>query len=387
MTAAAMLHPNEAPAHAELMRRAAGLVPILRERAARGEKLRRVPDETIADLVDSKILRVCQPRRFGGSELGYDALCEVSIELGRGDGSQAWVANVYSEHAYIAGMFSDEAQHEVWDASLDTLISASIVPQGNKVIEVDGGYRLQGKWSFASGVHHANWLLISEVAETKAGKREHLYCLLPKADVTVDDDWHTVGMVGTGSASVMLDDVFVPGHRVITNADVVAGTCPGSAINTAPLYRMPIMGFAQLALASVPVGVAAGMVEDFIQQVRGRPGQAGAELLSERIAEASAEVRAATLLLVDTARRNMQRLADGIAIGEAEAALSMRDSGYAMSLAKRAAGRLFEATGGRGLKLDAPMQRAFRDVYGGASHGSLSWERSALRFAQYALKG
>src|SRR5579875_619681 len=131
---------------AETLKRAGALVPALRERAARCEKLRRVPDETIADLIDSGLLRICQPARFGGSEQGWDVLCEMSIDMARGDGSQAWVANVYAEHPYIVAMFEDEAQHEVWDRDGDALIAASLLPVGNRVQTVDGGWRLSGKW-------------------------------------------------------------------------------------------------------------------------------------------------------------------------------------------------------------------------------------------------
>src|SRR5665213_3557837 len=143
---------------AEVLKRSRELAPILRERAAQGEALRRVPDATIVDLLDSHLLRVCQPARFGGSELGWDVLCEASIELARGDGSQAWVANVYAEHPYIVALFDDEAQHEVWDPDPDALICASLIPQGNRVEQTGAGFHLGGKWAFASGVHHAQWI-------------------------------------------------------------------------------------------------------------------------------------------------------------------------------------------------------------------------------------
>jgi resorcinol 4-hydroxylase (FADH2) len=377
------MQPLDRPEILECVRR---LVPVLRERAAKGEALRRVPDETIADLIDSRFLRICQPARFGGGEQGWDVLCEASIELARGDGSQAWVANIYAEHPYFAALFPDEAQHELWDADPDALICASLIPQGNRVAAVAGGYRLSGRWSFASGVHHAHWAILGEIV---AGSGEHCFFLVPSASFRIDDDWHTVGMAGTGSASVVLDDVLVPTHRALANRDIVAGRTPGARINTAPLYRMPILGFAQLALAAVPIGIAAGMVEDFKSHLRARSGgaapPAGTELLHARLSEAAAETRAAALLLLDTVRTNTAILAAGGSLGEADVARSMRDGGYAVLMAKRAATRLFEVTGGRGLHLSTPLQRAFRDVLGAAAHGSLGWERGALRYAQYAL--
>lgn len=370
---------TDAPDKAALLKRAAALVPNLRERAATSETLRRMPDETVAELIESKLLRICQPARFGGSELDWVAICEISLALARGDCSQAWVANVYAEHAYLIALFADEAQQEVWGSNADTLVAASIVPHKNPIERVSGGWRLSGRWSFASGLHHASWGVVANVIETAEGQPDHLNLLIPAADYAIDDDWYTMGMAGTGSATIVLDDGFVPDHRVIANSDMIAGRAPGAALNTAPLYRMPLLGFAQTALCSVPVGTALGMVEDFAATIGSGPGS---EIVAEQLSEAAAEARAATLLILDSAGRNMVRLSEGATLGEADAALTLRDSAYAMRLAKNAATRLFELSGGRGQYLSAPIQRAFRDVQTCASHGSLNWPRSALRYAR-----
>ena len=369
----------------ELVRRAAILAPLLREHAAEGERDRRVPRQTVAALRESGILRVCQPARFGGQELGWDALCELTIELARGDGSQAWVANIYAEHAMFTGLFPEQCQREVWADSQDVLISASILPQGNKIEPVEGGYRLNGRWAFASGVNHADWVMLADFVKTGAEPPVVIFLLTPAATLVIEDDWHTMGMAGTGSASVVAKDLFIPAHRSLSNLAVMAGEAPGTAFNPAPVYRMPIMAYAQLALAAVPIGVAAGMVDDFTAFIKGRAQAPAGELLQEVLAEASAAVHAARLLVVERARHNMDVLAEGGRLVEADAAISMRDSGYAIQLTRRAAQRLFEATGGHGLYLSAPMQRAFRDVMGGGAHGSLNWPRSALRYAKAAL--
>jgi 3-hydroxy-9,10-secoandrosta-1,3,5(10)-triene-9,17-dione monooxygenase len=375
---------------AEILKRAGGLIAPFRERSAHCERMRRVPDNTIADLIDTKLLRICQPARFGGSELGWDILCEMSIEMGRGDGSQAWVANVYAEHPYLIAMFEDEAQHEVWDDNPDMLISASLLPVGGRVEKVDGGYRLTGKWPFASGVHHAGWAIIGEGGETADGQRDHLLFLIPRANFAIDDDWFTVGMTGTGSASVVVDGTFVPSHRTIRAKDILAGTTPGARINKAPLFRMPLMGFAQTALAAVPIGAALGMVDDFKGIIRAKskapPPITGLELLQARFAESAVEIHAASMLLVEASRRNMNKLADGATLSEADAAMTMRDSGYALLLAKRASRRVFEATGAHGTYLSTPIQRGFRDVEVAGNHGSLAWDRSAIRYAQSVFK-
>ncbi len=374
----------------EALKRAGALVPVLRERATTGDRLRRAPDQTIADMVASKLLRLCQPARFGGSELGWDALCETLIEMGRGDGSQAWVASVYAAMAYQTALFDDRAQHDVWDADADALVAGSLVPVGNRAEAVRGGYRLTGKWPFASGIHHARWAIIGETALAGGGTPEHVYFLVPGEDYRIADDWYAVGLAGTGSASLVLEDAFVPTHRCLLNRDVSLGEAPGARVNSGPVYRMPLFGFAQLVLAAVPVGVAAGMVEDFTIHIGARSGGAapagGLELLQARLSEAAAETHAARLLLRHAARTVMQRLAAGGRLGEADAATALRDSAYALRLAKRAASRIFEATGAHGLDLSAPIQRGFRDVHAAANHGSLGWERSALRYARSVVE-
>lgn len=370
------------------------LRPALRDRAAEGERLRRVPDRTIDDLVGSKLLRICQPARFGGGEQTWDALVEMGLALGPGDGSQAWVVMVYAAMAQMTALFEDQAQHDVWDKDPDAIIAGSLVPCGNRADKVDGGYRLSGKWQFASGVHHAAWTIVGEMADIGEGRREHLYWLVPAAEYRIDDDWHTAGLAGTGSASVVLDQVFVPKHRALCNRDVSIGQSPGTRVNRGPLYRMPLFGFAQQSLASVAIGVACGMVDDFRNHIlarsAARPGAApaaGMELLGSRLAESAAGTRAASLLLTDAARNVMRRLDAGAALGESDAAHSLRDSGYAVMLAKRAATLMFEASGGQGVFLASPMQRAFRDVHAAANHASLGWDRSALRYGQFALRG
>ncbi len=379
-----------APGRDELIARAKTIAVLMHERAEKCEELRHVPDETIADLIESGFLRIGQPARFGGSELGWDALCEASLEISRGDGSQAWVANIYAEHAYITALFPDQAQHEVWDENPDALISASILPPGNKIERKADGYRLTGRWTFTSGIHHANWILLSDMSVDAEGKPEQRYFLVPQPDVRIHDDWDTIGMVGTASRSLILDDYFVPMHRTLSGRDVVAGTTPGAQVNRASFYRSPVMGFAQLALATVPVGLATGMVEEFKSHIKTRAagsafGAVGNELLQEKMSKAAAETRAAALLLKDTSRLNMEKLAAGGSLGEADAALSMRDAAFAVDLAKSAASRLFEAMGGRGIYRTSPFQRMFRDVYSGASHGALNWERNALRYAKSVL--
>ena len=374
----------------QIIDRAAALVPVLRERAATAEALRRMPDQTVADLVAAGIARIALPARFGGFELGWDILCEVSMRLGRGDASQAWVANVYAEHAFMVALFPDQAQHDVWDANPAALISASISPVGNVVLAVDGGHVLDGRWPFASGVHHSDWTLIGDLVHQGTGPPQHKFFLVPKADREIVDDWHTAGMAGTGSASVKLTNLFVPAHRTLDVADAVAGATPGAKVNRNPLYRMPIFGFTNLALGSVTVGVAEGMIEAFTGFVAQRaardPAPPALEALYLRLAESAAEVKAARLLILDAARSTMAKLAAGGYLDAADGTRNLQQNGYACVLARRAATRMFEACGANGIYLSSVMQRAFRDIYASTAHAGLAWDRQGLAYGRMAVE-
>lgn len=374
-----------------MLNQARELAAVFRERAAECERLRRVPDETIEAVRAAGIVRLCQPRRIGGFEEGWDTLCEVSMELGHGDGAQAWVTNIYAEGSYMVALFPEQAQQEVWRADPSALVSSSISPVGNKVERVRDGFLLSGRWPFASGLHHSSWTVVGDLtpsAEDPAAPPAHHFFLIPAADRRVIDDWHTMGMAGTGSASFTLDRAFVPTHRALPHACVVAGEAPGTRINTNPIYRMPMYGFSFLALTSVPVGAVEAMTLEFGKYVGERAGRAkGAAVvphLQSRLTEASVEARAARLLVLDAARENMAKLRAGDRLTAADAARTSRNGAYAAMLARRAASRMFEASGAHGIYLPGFMERTFRDVHAATVHAGLNWDAATVKYGRIA---
>jgi alkylation response protein AidB-like acyl-CoA dehydrogenase len=373
---------------ADLVARAKALAPVWRERSARAEAMRRAPDESVAEMVAAQFPRICQPSRFGGLELGLDSICAVSMELARGCASQAWVSNVYSEHSCVVALFPDEAQHEIWDANPEALVSSSYAPSG-KAEKVAGGVRVSGRYHFSSGVHHAHWTFVGAMLPREAAPPCPILMLLPARERRIVDNWHAVGMAGTGSCDIELDDVFVPEHRVLDENRVFEGRTPGAQVNKAPVYRMPQRGVAQMALASVPVGAAEGAVEDFAQAMRSKVvrGQrmADSESLQLRLAESAAEVEAARRLILGTAREIMAKLSSGALTDEQDMALASRNAGYGVKLAQRAVTRLFEASGGSGMFLDNQLQRTFRDVHAAAGHLGISWDRNAVMYSRERL--
>src|SRR5436309_12297877 len=165
MGEAKMARSGAAPDFPELLARAEALVPVLRERAGEAEELRRVPDETIADLHRTGLFRILQPGRVGGSELPFRSIVELVAVIGRGCGSTAWVLANLAAHHWLLGMWPKQAQDEVWGESPDNLIGSALIFPRGRARKVDGGYRLTGRWPFSSGVDPAAWNLIGAITQ------------------------------------------------------------------------------------------------------------------------------------------------------------------------------------------------------------------------------
>lgn len=369
-----------------LLERARELAAVLRERSGRSEELRRCPDETINDCIAAGLTRIVQPAHFGGYEMDWDALCEMGMILGRGCASQAWVVTVLAEHAWIVGLFPLQAQRDVWGRNPDVLVASSIVPAGSAE-RVEGGFRLTGRWGFSSGIHHADWVVLGELVRDASGPPAMHLFLAPKAELEVVDDWDPLGMIGTGSNSVQLDDVFVPDGRVLPAAMIAKGAAPGTKLSAAPVFRMPLSGYAHTALAAVIVGATEEMVDIFADFLRSKaqagdmPGQ---DIVHARISLCAAEAKAARALILDQVRANMAKLHRDVPLGEPDALATGRDGAYAALLCDQAARRAFKSGGARSLYRSSLLQRFFRDITSAAAHGGLNWDRAAIAYGRSA---
>jgi 3-hydroxy-9,10-secoandrosta-1,3,5(10)-triene-9,17-dione monooxygenase len=361
----------------ELIRRAQAMAPVLRARSAACEAQRHCPDETMADFDTAGFIRICQPARFGGYELGWDVLCEAAQILAHGCGAQAWVAAVMADHAHIASGLAIEAQEEIWGQDPNTRLCASFNPIG-KAVSVAGGVRLTGRHGFSSGVDHAHWALAGGAIVD--GPRQGTRCLflVPKSDLTIVDDWHVMGMAGTGSKTFTVTDAFVPDHRILTYHDMENATGPGARAHVAPVFRMPHGGLAASIFACIAVGIAEGFLADYIAMTgkRASRGVQVAELMGTQIglASAAAEIEAASRMYygpVDEAMRMCER---GEPIPRATRLHGKRNATYAARLALTAVERLFHTAGSRVLNEGDAMQRQFRDLHAAAAHAALVWD-------------
>ncbi|MFP6733086.1 MAG: acyl-CoA dehydrogenase family protein [Rhodospirillales bacterium] len=204
----------------EVVERAERLAPALLSRAAAAEKARRIPDNTIADMMDAGIFRIHQPKKVGGYEFDYGpAQFAVAKALGKGCGSSAWVGVLIACHNWLLGMYPPEAQDDVWGASPDTIVGTAFAASNSEVRAVDGGHQLSGRWQFASGIDHCAWAILGSPVMKESGPPDIRWFLVPLADYRVEDTWYAAGLRATGSNDVVVDDVFVPAHRSVSLVD------------------------------------------------------------------------------------------------------------------------------------------------------------------------
>jgi 3-hydroxy-9,10-secoandrosta-1,3,5(10)-triene-9,17-dione monooxygenase len=369
----------------DVLRAAAALVPVLKERAARTERLRRIPPESVQDLVASGLIRIGNPRRYGGNGLEVDAAYDVAWELGRGCGSTAWCYSLWTIHNWWIGHFSERAQDDLFAAGPDTLFSSGLNPTGGKAEPVAGGFRLSGRWSFSSGCDAASWAMVATPGPGPGGL---MWLLLPRSDFEIVDTWFASGMRGTGSNDVVVKDVFVPAHRAIDPNRAGDGDWTGWELHQRLSYRLPLRSMTAWDLAAPLVGIAQGAVDAFTARVQAAstPGRtAESPALQLRLAEASAEVDAARALHRHDIRELLGKAARGEALTERDRARYRRDKAFIAKLCVRAVDRLFDGSGARAVMDSEPIQRFHRDAHAASHHAALNWDVMAEGFGRQAL--
>lgn len=374
----------------DMIERARELAPRLRERAEQAVAERKVPRETIEDYHSTGLIRIAQPRRYGGYEMGWDVLCEVTQILAAADGSQAWIQRIMADHAQMVSTFPQEAQEEVWRGNHQALISAAFDPV-DRARRVEGGFLFSGRHGFSSGIDYADWLICGGyIADGDKLDGPHFF-LAQKSQATVIDDWHTMGLEGTGSKSFEIKDAFIPDYRLLNGAKARVGQGPGTAINTAAVYRTPRGGITSTGFAALTVGMARGVLEEWLRYTRPRKsrgiavGEQPGTLMTA--ARASAEIDSAEALYLGTIRRAMRTLESGSQLSEADLVTARRNVAFACKLSLKAGTRLFNAGGGRALYKGQGLERQYRNLLGAASHHSAVWDANAMAYGKMLLEG
>jgi len=367
------------------------LVPKLKARAAVAEASRRIPDETLLELCASGLMRVIQPRRVGGSELPWVSLVDIGSALAAACASTAWNWANYAVHHWMLAFWPVACQDEIWDADPDMLIASSVVFPAGKATRAPGGYRLSGRWPFSSGVDQARWNMLGGILRD-GEQAEYRIFLLPREDYRTVDNWHVMGLRGTGSNDVEASDVFVPEARTLA-VDATRGGAkhPGAEINRGAIFRIPVFATFPYMLTGIALGIAQGAYDEFLAGMRDRVARYSGKSLADmtaiqvRIAEAGA--------CIETARTVMRKRCDEAEVlaerneipDLATKVAWRRDGAFTAGLCERAVDALFKCAGGAALFDAHPLQRAFRDVHAATAHISMIWEPQATTFGRVAL--
>ncbi|HZS01038.1 MAG TPA: acyl-CoA dehydrogenase family protein [Chloroflexota bacterium] len=372
------------PSVEELAARAEALLPRLRERAARAEELRRVPDETIAEFREAGFFRLFQPARYGGYELDYGPVqLALGSVLGRACGSSAWVQSVVACHAWLLGMFPLAAQDAVWGEDPETLLSTAISMQTGIARPVAGGYEVTGHWEFSSGVDAVQWVMVFVPVEAAAGPPPMRCCVLPRADWQIVDNWYATGLRGTGSKDVVIEGAFVPEERAVGLDLLGSGRGPGGALpDAAYIYRLPLFPVFPYNLVGPALGIARGAVEEYVAQTMARPDRLNLATRHLRIAESAAEVDAAEALLRADATEITRLGAASESIPLETCVRWLRNLAFAAVLCQRAADRLATAASAHSVLEPSPLQRASRDLHAIVSHVGVCWDQLGVSYGR-----
>ncbi len=371
-------------ADGDLLARARALVPQLAARAPAVTAARQVADETIAAFHQTGILRVLQPRRYGGYQASFGTFLEILDILTEGCASSAWVYAILGELQWVIASLPERAQEDIWGADPRAVAAGSIIPRA-LAPRCDGGWRISARYPFGSGCLHAQWAFIAARCDEANGQEQVRYLALPMTDVEIVDDWHVLGMRGTGSRSLVLRDVFVPEHRTIALSDILAGTPPGRYVHPDySLLRAPRYYLVPFVLPAVAFGLARTALSMVAESLAARGG-ARSDVLHFRLGEAAARIESANLIFATRRAQSIARLESAEAIDEADVLRNRRDVTFAFRSLREGVEQLAALNGARTVYDNDPLQSVLRDVTTIATHIVLNEEMAMVPFGRLML--
>src|SRR3954471_7364534 len=285
------------------------LLPTFRSRAEEAERLRVVPDSNIKELEETGFFKLLQPRRYGGLEADPVDFYTAVEEIAGACGSTGRGSSVVGVPPWQVALFDDEAQQAVWGSDENTRLSSSYAPTGKAQL-TDGGFQLSGRWSFSSGCDHCQWVLLGGLVFNADGQVvDFRTFMVPRSDYTIEDVWNTVGLRGTGSNDIVVEDVLVPEAFTLSMSDTGRCLGPGQEVNHADLYKLPFHSVFTMTISTPLIGMAYGAYAEHVemQRKRVRAGYLGGETgngpyASVRTARASNEIDSAWVLQIHNLR-------------------------------------------------------------------------------------
>ncbi|MGM0931085.1 MAG: acyl-CoA dehydrogenase family protein [Actinomycetota bacterium] len=366
-----MINHKEAAAE-NLLLNADSLRAQLRANAAEADVDRRLAKADVDDMTAAGLLSMWTPSKFGGAETSVRTLSDAVRRLGQGDGSAGWLAGVSNASLFAFALFSDEAQQEVWGEGRPIRGAGVLAPSGSSVV-VDGGIRLSGRWPYMSGITVADWVFVTAPLNGELGPQAELgFVLVPRADIEIDDTWFVMGMRATASSTAVLNEVFVPEHRILRWANYRPDSYTG-------LYRSGVFSALAIGIASAVIGEAEHALEIVIEKAPSRPivtttyrSQVDSAAFQVEVAKAAQLVQAARLTLEQTASEMDEAIVSGRPITTLDKSRDRANTSNAISLAWEAVDILASAHGTSTFMESNTLGRLWRNVAVARRHVGLS---------------
>lgn len=349
----------------------------IRELAPSNEALGKLDDKAAKILRDSGVIRMLQPKEYGGLEVHPVEFAETVMGIAALDGSTGWISGIVGLHPWEMAYADPKVREEIWGQDVDTWISSPYAPLG-VAKPVDGGYILNGRWQYSSGSDHCEWTFLGAMLGDKDGKVAQppsaLHVILPRKDYEiVEGTWDVAGLAGTGSKDIVVRDAFIPDYRVLEYAKVLDGRAPKEAGLTNPLYHVPFTCIFPVGISSAVIGICEGALAQHVAWQKDRVQITGTRAKEDpyvlyALGEAADEIRASRVMMLDNVNRIYDKVAAGKEISFEERAINRRTQVRSTWRAVQAMTQIVVRSGGNAFRTDNPIQRAWRDAHVGLAH-------------------
>jgi alkylation response protein AidB-like acyl-CoA dehydrogenase len=380
------------PTAQELVERARGLIPLLRSRAFEADKARRVSNETFRSLVEAQLFQLLVPRRFGGFEHNFTGVVDIGIELAKGCGSTAWLYCLLCNHHWILAHYPLAAQQELYGTNNYAFFPQTVSGKGTAK-PVEGGYRISGQWSFATGIDFSDWVsgTVSLDKDNPHPLDDRLNFLARTSEVELVDTWFTSGMRATGSRDFIMKDVFVPSHRIVSQAEMLGNKSPGrQALPEYALMDAPYFTVLLSAVLGPLLGLTLRAIEDFTAYTKSRIGIGAinhASRSSTQIKLGYAQARYDAMYRVT--RAIFDDMQDAVIRGNKVSAEQRirhrRDAAYVGDECTKIVDSLVSSAGSRGQHESSAFQQIQRDVHMIRTHIVFDLEDAAEAYGRQML--
>ena len=371
-----------------LVSAAKDVAKIFGDEAWESEKKRQLSDTALAAVEDSGLFSALVPQRFGGAEIDFHIIPQLVRELAKGDTSSAWVTAFLIHHNWQFALYPLETQEELWAERNYALAPATLAPTG-RAERVTGGWKLTGRWQWATGVMHSQWALVTAIAAVEEVE-EMALMLLPIEDVEVVDVWHTEGMRATGSNDMVITEAFVPDRRAITYRAISKREAPGQIASSNPLYKLDMLALLSVDATATSVGAGERSLELFTERLHERKlmfggRQKDSSTAQVRLARAASIMRSARLMF-DAAVHDLCAPLRDEPFPSPEKRVRIRmDCAHVVDLVKQGLALISDGAGATSHFLESPLQRFRRDVSTLSGHILFDYDRAAELQGQMML--